>query len=1431
MASNEASTKEECSPTDRTASLSGKNFTGISLCSNLNLNQWVNRHVLVRRADTYIPGVITETNKSEPSVNVRLDETDEVVSVDVSQRLDMPAIIDDAVPHGNQLLDHVRVCFRIASAPSTVYNTGYLDYGLSVPKIYDGQRLYPVRINCSSTSQNATVFEPRMNLRLLIAPWQDELDELDFARPASGNTESNSNASFAKMNTTSHYDGNLHVTPSGGSVEDGQPCAVPSEPNTECEENMIVRTKASGVTSNSLLTTYTSEPQLEPLCLSGGPNSTSSGSFPSVVSCSGGCSSSVAFSWERPKSGTLPQLPDTGVTVNSSLRSHPTILDPSPYLTGRSNVLFKHVTQEASHSLEDSRCPVPSLSLLTDRSSGAGCHSSRKYGLSSSKWGSPSTSAVSVSFSSIGIHQRFKKGDVVKTPTGVRKKFNGKQWRRLCSREGCTKESQRRGFCSRHLSMKGKEIRALGYAAAVAALSSNDSNYRRQNLMDLDNTVTTDFALRSRCQTASSQANVSYVKLQTESNIPPDSSASEPYKLGPSSSTTLGESGLCDPPVRSGIQLTKITTPFLTGPNLNRISPTLIPSTTVSATLLSNSITIGRTVLNSATSVGFVSAIHSPLALLPLLTEGLQSTAGPLSLPEDSNFDEDNKSQDPGAKDGDAGDRRFPHDTVQTHDHSEEFVSQTEPDKKQESNSHCDLITSQAGASLLSNSCAQSPPTIPGSPVVSVCCSTTSAPTGLPAVPSAPTRTLGASDFANHKICLPAKELSETDGNPTTVTEEDANKNSIPLEVDPSYQPIRRPMNAFIIFSMRHRSEVHRLFPNKDNRVASQILGEWWYKLGSTEKARYQKLAQELKNAHLQNHPNWRWSKKERRKSAPCAQNRTSAEMLRASSTIQSKGHPSVSSENHLSVDRITGNDVECSHDPLASDVAAQLLKFHQQADHHEATMDQNQPSSVPHGVETTESVSTSSDVHGPSGLELLLHAVEYLNSNEPVSIEQITKPDNHTSSDSLGERAASQMPPEPCLSVQSDTSPVLPASSIGDPVTDRRGSSSLLITSPSPVQVRKPTSVNLEQGLTETHLNSFVPINIRCIPVAEGSTQSGVFVSSPNTILADSLPSLVTSFNKLSETWTLSSPLAVNQLCLLTTSAPVMANCLVVSPTLRSPLVNVVPANSKPQAPADNQSQVEDCQCRPIRDSVVSTHVNSANVEPSVNEAESSKIDAQNCTDTAIYTGEPTTVQKHLASLTPAVEFLPTALITSDSNSADSMAVKSQQNDPNASDRCRSIENQAPAEASCGVNGTRRLKPRPPPLNLFNSNRTLTTPLLMSADSSRPTGGQTHFIGQTSRRPFSANLINRSCFKRKLDDTPDSLLKSISPSPGSRQLAVKEAKPAGLFCSEICNPGLNSPESETCSPSVSSPLSPTNSAHSLYRILWFRLSASPYPA
>jgi len=72
------------------------------------------------------------------------------------------------------------------------------------------------------------------------------------------------------------------------------------------------------------------------------------------------------------------------------------------------------------------------------------------------------SAATNRSRSSLLLGQRYKKGDVVFTPHGIRKKFNGKQWRRLCSKDGCSKESQRRGYCSRHLSLRGKSLRPPG---------------------------------------------------------------------------------------------------------------------------------------------------------------------------------------------------------------------------------------------------------------------------------------------------------------------------------------------------------------------------------------------------------------------------------------------------------------------------------------------------------------------------------------------------------------------------------------------------------------------------------------------------------------------------------------------------------------------------------------------------------------------------------------------------------------------------------------------------------------------------------------------------------------------------------------------------------------------------------------------------------
>ncbi|TRY76320.1 hypothetical protein TCAL_12026 [Tigriopus californicus] len=79
---------------------------------------------------------------------------------------------------------------------------------------------------------------------------------------------------------------------------------------------------------------------------------------------------------------------------------------------------------------------------------------------------------------------------------------------------------------------------------------------------------------------------------------------------------------------------------------------------------------------------------------------------------------------------------------------------------------------------------------------------------------------------------------------------------------------IRRPMNAFMIFSKRHRPLVHEKHPNQDNRTVSKILGEWWYSLGAEEKQKYHDLANQVKEAHFKAHPEWKWCAKDRRKSS-----------------------------------------------------------------------------------------------------------------------------------------------------------------------------------------------------------------------------------------------------------------------------------------------------------------------------------------------------------------------------------------------------------------------------------------------------------------------------------------------------------------------------------------------------------------------------------
>ncbi|KAK1880116.1 Protein capicua like [Dissostichus eleginoides] len=139
-------------------------------------------------------------------------------------------------------------------------------------------------------------------------------------------------------------------------------------------------------------------------------------------------------------------------TAHLALNPH---CPPSPVLIG-----LDPTTAAVINSPQLPPISSSTASSRAEKASGGGASGGGGGGGSGS--GSTSSSSSRSRTPLTAAQQKYKKGDVVCTPTGIRKKFNGKQWRRLCSREGCSKESQRRGYCSRHLSMRTKEMEASG---------------------------------------------------------------------------------------------------------------------------------------------------------------------------------------------------------------------------------------------------------------------------------------------------------------------------------------------------------------------------------------------------------------------------------------------------------------------------------------------------------------------------------------------------------------------------------------------------------------------------------------------------------------------------------------------------------------------------------------------------------------------------------------------------------------------------------------------------------------------------------------------------------------------------------------------------------------------------------------------------------
>lgn len=104
---------------------------------------------------------------------------------------------------------------------------------------------------------------------------------------------------------------------------------------------------------------------------------------------------------------------------------------------------------------------------------------------------------------------------------------------------------------------------------------------------------------------------------------------------------------------------------------------------------------------------------------------------------------------------------------------------------------------------------------------------------------------------------------------------------------------VRRPMNAFMLFSQEQRAKIHLANPNRDNRNVSKILGEKWYSLSTQEQEQYKIRAKQLRNEHFKQNPSFKWSNSQLNKAA-CAQSSSAhpkdeAEHCRRSARLQSQ--------------------------------------------------------------------------------------------------------------------------------------------------------------------------------------------------------------------------------------------------------------------------------------------------------------------------------------------------------------------------------------------------------------------------------------------------------------------------------------------------------------------------------------------------------------
>ncbi|XP_073507179.1 transcription factor SOX-15-like [Phyllobates terribilis] len=78
--------------------------------------------------------------------------------------------------------------------------------------------------------------------------------------------------------------------------------------------------------------------------------------------------------------------------------------------------------------------------------------------------------------------------------------------------------------------------------------------------------------------------------------------------------------------------------------------------------------------------------------------------------------------------------------------------------------------------------------------------------------------------------------------------------------------PVKRPMNAFMVWSSEERKRVSALHPKMHNSEISRRLGEVWRALGEEERRPYREQAKRLRERHARDHPGYKYAPRKKRR-------------------------------------------------------------------------------------------------------------------------------------------------------------------------------------------------------------------------------------------------------------------------------------------------------------------------------------------------------------------------------------------------------------------------------------------------------------------------------------------------------------------------------------------------------------------------------------